>query len=65
MVAMVVGVDHVEDWFIGYLPHGGLNLPSHRSIDMSVDHEDATLAYYEATVVHWRLAGEQAVDAGC
>ncbi len=65
VVAMVVGVDHVEDWLIGYLAHGGLDQPGHRCIDVRVDHEDAMLAHYKATVVHWRLAGKQAVDATC
>ena len=63
MVAMVVGVDHVEDGFVGDLPHGGLDQSGHRSIDVRVDHEDAMLAHHKATVVHGRLAGKQAVDA--
>jgi len=60
---MVVGVDYVEDGFVGYLPHGGLNLPGHRSIDVRVDHEDTMLAYHKSAVVHGRLVGKQAVDA--
>src|SRR5258708_7621692 len=39
MIAMVIGVDKVEDWFVGYLPHGALDQPAHRSIDVRVDHE--------------------------
>jgi hypothetical protein len=62
---MVIGVDHVEDGFIGYLPRGGLDQPGHRSIDVRIDHEDAMLAHHKATVVHWRLVGKQAVDARC
>src|SRR5262249_18231188 len=51
------------DRFVGDLPHGGLDPPGHRSIDVRVDHKDAMRAYHKATVVHWQLAGQQAVDA--
>jgi hypothetical protein len=63
VVAVIIGIDHVENWFVGHLPHGGLDLPSHRCIDVRVDHEDAALAHHKATVVDWRLAGKQPVDA--
>ena len=63
VIAVIVGVDQVEDRLLRHPTDSVLDLLRHISVDVGVDDKDSELANDEPTVIDSRVIREQSVDA--
>ena len=63
VVAVVVGVDEIEQRLVREFSNSRLNLPGHRAIDAGVNDNRSTRADYYAAIVARHAARHQSVNA--